>query len=410
MKQETSGVELRALLREAFVRLGDEPATEREQAEAHLRAGLSQRSAEDRSRTRQMVIEELARRKQAIEEATAATVDPNVVCPTRAATTQGSLFAGDGTLVPVFACAGHASLRAVKQCRSRKIQTDVRDLVEKCYRSLLRPFPEEHVILNPIANAEFIVRCRELGATVSETVLNRTLLNNRKAGRHSDLPRVRVCHLETGMFERIGHAVEIAASLVQREWATLGHSIPSVDDMLCDPEQRHALSVHVRALQEHVEAIECHLVLLAVRKSGRETSARAAGQSMPERTLFAPLRSLDPDDVPVGGGIYRVLCRRRPVFVSSTVSLRARISEHLQRGGPDLLPRSLPFQIDGPLSVEVFSLPQSAPRSDFDALTRRLRLQRTEDQVPAPPDLNWRESGALFGSHESVVRREALAC
>lgn len=408
--QETSGVELRALLREAFVRLGDEPATEREQAEAHLRTGLTQRSAEDRSRTRQMVIEELARRKQVRGEATAATAEPKSVCPQCVEPRQTNLFASDEP--PSQTCASVAqSTRGAAQARTRrKIRTDVRDLVEKCYRSLLRPFPEEHVILNPIANAEFIVRCRELGATVSETVLNRTLLNNRKAGRHSDVLRTHGCHLEVGTFERIGHAVEIAASLVQRQWAAVGHAIPSVDDILCDPEQRRALGVYVSTLHERVEAIDCHLVLLAFRKSGREASMRAAGLSLPAQTLFAPLRSLDPDDLPVGGGIYRVLCRRRPVFVSSTVSLRARIRDHLERAGPDFLPGSLPFQIDGPLSVEVFGLPQSSPRCDFDALTRRLRLERTEEQVPAPPDLNWRESSALFGAHESVVRREALAC
>lgn len=408
--QETLGVELRALLREAFVRLGDEPATERERAEAQLRTGLSQRSAEDRSRTRQMVIEELARRKQARGEATAATVEPKSVCPPCLEPRQTSLFASDEP--PGQACAStpQFAVGAAQPRTRRKIQTDVRDLVEKCYRSLLRPFPEEHVILNPIANAEFIVRCRELGATVSETVLNRTLLNNRKAGRHSDVLRARGCHLEASTFERIGHAVEIAASLVQREWAAVGHAIPSVDDMLCDPEQRRALSVYVNAFHDRVEAIDCHLVLLAFRKSGREASARAAGLSMPERTLFAPLRSLDTDDVPVGGGIYRVLCRRRPVYVSSTVSLRARMREHLKQGGAEFLPDSLPFQIDGPLSVEVFSLPQSAPRSDFDALTRRLRLQQAEDQVPAPPDLNLRESGSLFHSHNNIIRRVARAC
>lgn len=410
MQRKTQGVSLQVILDHVFA-----DQTRQGGAACASVSGIgvavpATRTSEDRSRMRQRVLEELSRRKQARGEAPVATAEPKVVCPPCAAPTQASLFAGDETPSPACASADHVTLRATQPRTSRKVRTDVRDLVEKCYRSLLRPFPEEHVILNPIANAEFIVRCRELGATVSETILNRTLLNNRKAGRHSDVLRTHGCHLEAGTFERIGHAVEIAASLVQREWAAVGHAIPSVDDMLCDPAQRRALGVYVSALHDRVEVIDCHLVLLAFRKSGREASARASGQSMPERTLFAPLRSLDPGDVPEGGGIYRVLCRRRPVFVSSTVALRTRISEHLQRGGPEFLPESLPFHIDGPLSVEVFSLPQSAPRSDFDSLTRRLRLQRAEEQVPAPPDLNWRESGALFSSRECIVRREARAC
>jgi hypothetical protein len=410
MQRKTQGVSLQEILDHVFA----DQATQGGKACASV-SGLgvavpATRTSEDRSRIRQRVLEELARRKQARGEAPAASAESKSVGQPCAGPTQTHLFAVDETPEPEGASAPHFARLASQPRASRKVQSDVRDLVEKCYRSLLRPWPEEHVVLNPIANAEFIVRCRELGATVSETVLNRTLLNNRKAGRHSDVLRTHGCHLEAGTFERIGHAVEIAASLVQREWAAVGRAIPSVDDILCDPEQRRALSVYVNTLHDRVDAIDCHLVLLAFRKSGREASARAAGLSMPERTLFAPLRSVDPDDVSEGGGIYRVLCRRRPVFVSWTSSLRARVSEHLQRGGPEFLPAGLPFQIAGPLSIEVFSLPQSAPRSDFDALTRRLRLQPAEDRVPAPPDLNWRESGTLFSSHESVVRREALAC
>lgn len=408
MRQKTQGVSLQVVLDHVFADQVRQSGTGCANAYGAGAVVPATRTAEDRSRMRQKVLEELARRAQVRQCNGAPSVGSKVAPATSATRTQESLF-------PVDAPASgdrRSSAQPFQSFTALRISTrttgDVRDLVATVYRSLMRRLPEDHVVLNPIANAEFIVRCRELGATVPEVVLNRTLLNNRKAKRHADVLREPVSRLAAETFERIRHAVEIAASLVQREWFAVGNVVPSVDDMLCNPEQRRALSVYVSALRDHVDPIDCHLTLLAFRKSGREASARSADVSLPERSLFASLKSLDPDDVPVGGGVYRVLCKRRPVFVSSTATLRARIREHLERGGEAFLPESLPFQIDGPLSVEVFDLPAHSPRCNYDALTRRLRLKPSEDQVPTPPDLNWRESGALFGSNESIVKRCAM--
>lgn len=308
MKQKTSGVDLRSLLREAFVLLGDEPASTQRQAPAAVSPVLVQRTAEDRSRTRQMVMEEVARRCEQTQPA-AERAEATDTCPQpRRVQTDTGLF-GNLDAAPAACSNGHVgSVNGSMRRAARRVNTDVRELVATVYGSLLRRLPEDHVVLNPLANAEFIVRCRELGATVPEVVLNRTLLNNRKAKRHADVLREPVKRLADETFEQIGHAVEIAASLVQREWFEVGHAVPSVDDILCDPEQRRALSVYVSALRDNVDPIDCHLVLLAFRKSGREAAARRADLATPERSLFVPLRSLDPDRLPKGGGVYRVLC------------------------------------------------------------------------------------------------------
>lgn len=410
MQQGTMAVSLREVLRRAIAALPENVGVVCRHPESESFVAPFTRTSEDRSRVRQLVLEELARRAQARRESDATATDSK-------SSSQPSHESAEPSLFTESECSKSESLPTKDTGRSGTIPrigkrscVDVRDLVEACYRSLLRPLPEEHVILDSIANAEFIVRCRELGATVSETVLNRTLLNNRKAGRHSDVLRSPGCRLDSGTFGRIGHAVEIAASLVQREWYEMTNAIPSVDDMLCDPEQRRALRTYVSSLHADVNMVDCHLVLLGFRKAGRSVSGRAAGLQMPEQTLLAPLRSLDPRDLPETSGIYRVLCRRRPVFVSWTTALQSRMREHLERGGHAFLPESLPFEIDGPLSVEVFGFPAATPRVDLDALTRRLRLQTVGDQVPKPPDLNWRETETSFGSQEAVIRRAAMAC
>lgn len=407
MMQKTRGVDLRSLLREAFVLLGDEPASNQGLAQAVGPSAPVQRSAEDRSRTRQLVLEELARRREESQPAADGAKASAACTHPRSTRVETGLF-GTTDYWPRAWANGRSASQGDLQARIRsRVATDVRELVASAYCSLMRRLPEDHVVLNPLANAEFIVRCRELGATVSEVNLNRTLLNNRKAGRHAEVLREPVAGLASETFDQISHAVEIAASLVQREWFEVGHAVPSVDDILCNPDLRNQLRQYVSALHESVDVVDCHLVLLAFRKAGRQAAARLADLAFPDQRLFAPLRSLDPDHVPDGEGVYRVLCKRRPVFVGATTTLRARIRAHLERGGAAFLPSSLPFQIDGPLHIEVFRLPDAAPRSERNALTRYLRLQHSEDRRPAPPDLNWRESGALFSNRSCVVRRFA---
>jgi hypothetical protein len=400
MQQKTQGVSLREVVRRAFATLPEDGAGACGHPKVESPVVPFARTAGDRSRMRQKVLEELARRKQARRETEAAIVEPKGAPEASAAQAQPSLFPGDASasderLSPVKCLQAVAGPRVgTRSCR------DVREVVAAAYRSLMRRLPEDHVVLNPIANAEFIVRCRELGATVSEVVLNRTLLNNRKAKRHADVLRESVAGLEHGVYDQIGHAVEIAASLVQREWFATGRALPSVDDILCAPELRHAFKTYVHALCERADIVSCHLVLLAYRKSGRESARRFASVDVPDPLLTAPLQSLDPDDVPEGCGVYRVLCKRRPIFVSGTANLRQRILRHLATRDNGFLPASLPFAVDGPVSVQVYSVPSQWLPRRADAVARSMRIDEY-------PDLNWREKGGLFAEQSRVIPRRA---
>jgi hypothetical protein len=278
------------------------------------------------------------------------------------------------------------------------VRTDVRELVALAYRSLMRTLPEDHVVLNPLANAEFIIRCRSLGATVDEAVLNRTLLNNRKASRHSGINRERVQPLAAGVFDEIGHAVEIAASIVQRESFDSGCGIPSVDDILCGPDLRRRFGDYVAAFQPGVDTVESHLVLLAYRKWGCEANDRLSRVEMPEPLFTASVRNLDLNDVPESCGVYRVLCKRNPIFVSGTANLRNRVRKHLDTARVGFLPDSVPFELDGPVSFEVFAGPQKWLPRRAEAVARSMRI----DQYP---ELNWREKGGLFPECRRLVAR-----
>lgn len=399
MRQNTLRVSLREVLRHAFASLPEWRDTAGEATEPTSVVVSVTRTSEDRSRMRQIVIEELARRRQQSQEAKRLTDDSGAAA-LDATVSEPSLFGIASEAVgPGSVSAGTPSLVRARRV-ARGLNVDVRELVATAYRSLFRRPPEDHVVLNPRANAEFIVRCRDLGATTSECALNRTLLNIRKSGWNTGLDREPVAVLSRETFDRIGHAVEIAASLVQRECDAVSHTIPSVDDILCSPELRQRFGTYVTSLQGGVDIVDCHLALLAFRKSGRAPAVRLAEVEFPERTLFATFKSLDPHDVPDASGVYRLVCKRRPVFVGGTANLRQRLLRHLEHAGEAFLPDTIPFEVDGLLGVEVFKAPPNWRPRRVEAVARSMRI---EDYPP----LNWREKSTLFAPQSCVVERRA---
>ncbi|MCA9032238.1 MAG: hypothetical protein KDA66_15585, partial [Planctomycetaceae bacterium] len=187
--------------------------------------------------------------------------------------------------------------RACK-CTSR----DIRGLVSQAYLSMFGGIPEDHVVIDPCANSEFLARCRLLGVHASDYELNHTLLNVRKAGWHTDITRTLVPALSRSTVDKIGYAAEMAARLVQIEIRDAGGEIPSVDRMLCDPELRNVFDSVVVSLNPGFSIYEYRMAAFSFRKAGRVSNL--ASVTLPDWQLRAPLRTVDIDDIPTGPGMY----------------------------------------------------------------------------------------------------------
>jgi hypothetical protein len=385
MQQRTPAVKLQDLLRDAFASLPD--GAGRAPGASRSRTIPVVRTSEDRSRMLQKVSETMAKRRSA---------------PKGTSRSQGARGGSCSQSGLFDHCSDDRQARVAAFGARRSVISDLRELVAKAYRSMFRVPPEDYTIINPTLNAEFIERCRRLGATTSEFALNKTLLNVRKAGGNSDVSRETIPAPAREAIDECGHATEIAASILQREQAVLGRSIPSVDRMLCDPELRQRLDRYVQLLLGEADLAIVHFALLAFRKCGRASTGRLANVSMPERSLFASLNSLDPDDVPHVPGIYRITCRRSAVFVASTLSLHSRVCSHLQFGGVGLLPNEFPFGVDGPLSIEIFSAPRQWQPRRLEAIARAWRFRMY-------PALNIRDTGTLFSAADCIFDRRAAA-
>jgi hypothetical protein len=214
-------------------------------------------------------------------------------------------------------------------CPKREHWRDIRGLVSQAFLSMFEGLPEDHVVIHPDVNREFVSRCRLLGTDAPDSVLNRTLLNVRKASWHTGIERNQPEALGREAMDQIGYGAEIAARLVQIQCEQAGDYIPSIDGMMCEPDLRCAFDRFVSTIAPGHTAYRYRLAAFAFRKSGRASTVRLGKSEMPEWQLHAPLRSVDPDDVPDVPGLYAIVSGKSSIFVGSTLDLRSRVLSHL---------------------------------------------------------------------------------
>lgn len=264
------------------------------------------------------------------------------------------------------------------QTRRRSATRSLNEIASQAYLAMLRAMPEDHVVIDPEANQEFINRCRLLGASVSEYLLNKALLNVRKSGKwHRGIERGTVSHLDREVLDRVGYAAEMAARIVQMRAIEAGADYPTVDRILCDPTLRELFDEAVCGISPGFSIYEYRLAAFSYRKSGRESTVRLGQSSAPDWEVDdVPFRSLDPDDAPAVPGVYRIDAGSRVLFVSATLNLRSRLLSHLAVGERQaLFPPTLWDPPRGKLMVRWFEAPVGWKPRRADAVAQRMKSE-----------------------------------
>lgn len=252
------------------------------------------------------------------------------------------------------------------------------EIVSQAFLAMIRGLPEDHVIIQSEANEEFINRCRLLGASTSEYELNKALLNVRKAGKlHRGIERGDACQLSRDQFDKIGYAAEMAARFVQMQAIEHGADYPTVDRILCDPSLRSLFDDAAMNLAPGFGVYEYRVAAFSYRKSGRESTIRLGETTPPDwDRQNIPLKSLDPQDAPSGGGVYRIDAGSNTLFVSATMNLRNRLLAHISAGDRRaLLPPCLWDPPRGKIVVRWFEAPTGWRPRRADAVAQKMKIQ-----------------------------------
>jgi len=235
-----------------------------------------------------------------------------------------------------------------------KLAVQLDSVLEGRTAAILRAFGEvregfsaDRVIADPKLDKRFLHRCRELGLRGTDYELNWALLNARKGGDMSLLPKTkRYTVKETDEFD---YASELAVRHLQ-----LTKDV-SLDRVICDPELAEEFDNYARQLAPGRTSLEYRWVALGLRKAGRLSKDVADAIEVPELTLVSKISRLKLSVLPETSGLYLFSSSDGPVFLSQTDNLRHRIEKHITYSDS----RGLPMWLwdGGPLDLSVAEMP-----------------------------------------------------
>lgn len=218
--------------------------------------------------------------------------------------------------------------------------------------SLIQAFGEvrsgyslDRVIADPELDRKFLRRCRELGLSGTDYVLNWEIVKARKKGELSHLPKTkRYTIRETDEFE---YASKLAVRFLERTQDV------SLDKIICDPQLAEEFDKYAERLAPGFSPLEYRWVALGLRKAGRRSS-----EKLPALERLGRVDSFSAKKVPETGGLYLFLTDKERVFVSQTDNLRHRFERHMDVSNSHGLPDWLWNVRKNPLQIGIASLPE----------------------------------------------------
>lgn len=235
-----------------------------------------------------------------------------------------------------------------------KLAIQLDSVLEGHTAAILRAFGEvregfsaDRVVADPEMDKKFLRRCRDLGLAGTDYELNWALLNARKSGDMSLLPKTRKYTIsETDEFD---YASELAVRHLE-----LTKDV-SLDKIICDPGLAEEFDNYARRLAPGHTSLEYRWVALGLRKAGRLNKDAAERIEVPELRPVSRVSRLDVSVLPETSGLYLLSSSHGPIFLSQTDNLRHRMERHIEVSDSKGLPAWL--WDDGPLELSVAEMP-----------------------------------------------------
>ena len=204
-------------------------------------------------------------------------------------------------------------------------------------------YSADRVVADPNLNRKYLRRCRELGLTGTDYELNWALLNARKSGQMSLLPKTkRYTVTETDEFE---YASELAVRHLQ-----LIKNV-SLDQIICDPDLAQEFDDYANRLAPSYTPLQYRWVALGLRKAGRLRTDVTDGVTLPQLEPVNKIARVKIATMPEAGGLYLFSSADSPVFLSHTDNLRHRLERHMEFSQSMGLPKWLWDR--GPLDLSI---------------------------------------------------------
>jgi site-specific DNA-methyltransferase (adenine-specific) len=216
--------------------------------------------------------------------------------------------------------------RAPALFETRHEPAEIRRGLMEAFFAVRSGFSADRVIADPELNERFVQVCRRLGLPGQPGSWNLQLMNLRKAGQFTGLPRSRTTTLTRQEIDRYSFACEIALQHMRNQ----GHTL---DYVLCDPAAGADFERHVRSMiSEEVSSFKIRWVALQIRK--RAMKIRRAGRALtfwqPLPKQGQPVSAVDWTALPKAPGLYWLQSPEKKLYVGETLDLQQRLRLQLE--------------------------------------------------------------------------------
>ena len=207
----------------------------------------------------------------------------------------------------------------------------------------------DRIIADPPRDRKVLRRGRDRGLSGTDSDLNWALMNERKKGNLSHLPRTR--RYTVREIDEFEYASELTVKFLQEKKDV------SLDHIICDPELAEEFDGYAARLSPGFTPLQYRWAALGLRKAGRLGGKADKVDSLPELEALGTAASLQLESVADVGGLYLFSSEDDRVFLGQTNNLRHRLQRHMEvsksRGLPDWLWNTK----KNPLQVSVAELP-----------------------------------------------------
>ena len=207
----------------------------------------------------------------------------------------------------------------------------------------------DRVIADPQLDRKFLRRCRELGLPGTDYDLNWALMNERKRGNLSHLPKTR--RYTAKNIDEFEYASELTVRFLQE------HKNVSLDRIICDPELAEEFDEYAAMLSPGFSPLEYRWGALRIRKAGRLGNKTGNASMIPKLDRLGRVASFRSGKVSEVGGLYLFSSKDERVYLGQTDNLRHRIERHMEVSASRGLPDWLWDTKKKPLQISVAELP-----------------------------------------------------
>ena len=197
----------------------------------------------------------------------------------------------------------------------------MKNTIRKAFVRSRSGFSPDRVVADPELNSHFLTACRELKLEQPAAELNKFLLNARKAGFLTGLPRSKRTSFQDE--DEYRFASEVAARHLQQKCEL------SLDDIICDPERAKEFDSLAETISPGYTPLQYRWAALNLRKSKQLQPELLSEVLPPEAIDLGPASRLDLRRLPASQGIYVFFGDKATLYVGESENLRKRVTKHL---------------------------------------------------------------------------------